>query len=625
MKRLLAGLGALILGLFLLAVVIVFAAGALYSLTSAPRTPSGLKQVSSAYLTMSDGARIAVDLWLPPDLKRGQRVPVLIKGTPYWRGYQLGFLAKALIELHLMKPLVEPDLPYLARRGYAVLAVDTRGTGASFGSEKVAFDDREIADFREIIDWAARQPWSSGAVGAYGFSYRGILADRMAALRDPNLKAIAPSFDFPDLFLATHPGGVFNRYFMHAWGAQTALLNEGKVPCSGPICHLIVAGPERVEADRSGALLRQALAQHRANYNVEACTRAAPARDDTVCASGKSITDVSPIAQQAEIAAGGAPMYVLVGYFDEVSPLEAVDRFRRLANPQTLVLAPVSHGGFMNTDPYRPAIERADPTLPSQLGREADFFDAYLEHGATPGAKSVRYYVLGEGVWRAAPSWPPPGVAPQNWYLSPEHGLSPALPKDAEARDSYQVDFGASSGSRARYRSPVDLSHTAYPDRANEDRKLIIWQSPPLSGPMEITGDPVAHLTLASDRTDGEVIVYLEDVGPSGAVTYLSEGVLRLAFRARATPAEAALSADPLHGYAARDLKPMEPGQAQPIAIALSPISVMIGRGHRVRIALAGADAANLERIPEGGPETFTIERGARAPSWIELPIRPQP
>ena len=66
---------------------------------------------------------------------------------------------------------IEPDVALLNDRGYAVITADTRGTGASFGHANIMFDDREVGDFGEVIDWAAVQRWSNGRVGGYGFSY----------------------------------------------------------------------------------------------------------------------------------------------------------------------------------------------------------------------------------------------------------------------------------------------------------------------------------------------------------------------------------------------------------------------------------------------------------------------
>src|SRR5580692_3769672 len=100
LKRLIAGVGILIGAVIVLAVVVVGGAVLMYDLRAPARTSGGQLQDSAQYIPMSDGARIAVDVLLPPHMQAGAKVPVLIKATPYWRGYRLGFLGKALVELH---------------------------------------------------------------------------------------------------------------------------------------------------------------------------------------------------------------------------------------------------------------------------------------------------------------------------------------------------------------------------------------------------------------------------------------------------------------------------------------------------------------------------------------------
>jgi hypothetical protein len=250
----------------------------------------------------------------------------------------------------------------------------------------------------------------------------------------------------------------------------------------------------------------------------------------------------------------------------------------------------------------------------------ANFFDRYLRADGQPGPSSIRYQILNGGGWRTSASWPPPGVVPQRFYADAASKLSARPPAAEDGADAYQVDFGASSGPLSRYQSPVDLSRTAYPDRAAADRKLLSYTSAPLTGDLDIAGNPEADLTVASSRTDGVVIVYLEDVLPSGQVVYLTEGVLRLDDRKLSkTP----VGEDPLHSYLAADAAPMTPGRAESVRIALSPIAVRMRKGERLRIAIAGADADNLQRIPASGPETLQIERTRATPSFIELPTLP--
>ena len=64
----------------------------------------------------------------------------------------------------------------------------------------------------------------------------------------------------------------------------------------------------------------------------------------------------------------------------------------------------------------------------------------------------------------------------------------------------------------------------------------------------------------------------------------------------------------------------MTPGKAETIRIALSPIAAVLRKGERLRIAIAGADADNLQRLPSAGSATLTVERGPAAPSFIEIP-----
>lgn len=584
--------------------------GLLYTMKAPMRTAGGALQHTSLYIPMSDGVRIAADVWLPKDLKAGARVPVLIVGTPYWRGVSLTFIGKAATEVGLLD-FGAPDIDYVNAHDFAVLSVDTRGTGASFGHQDIMFSDREIADFGELVDWAAKQPWSNGAVGAYGFSYRGILAADMASLGQPALKAIAPSFDFPDLYLAGHPGGIFSEKFLHAWGSQTGTLNRGSLPC-GWSCDLVVAGPERVDADADGKLAASAIAEHAANYDIYACAKEAPFRDSAICTSGKSMDAVSELARESAIAGSNIPMYVVAGWFDEHSPADVLRRFVEFPNPQDVTLAALRHGGFMNVDPYAAADAPAEPTPLAQLDGMLAFFDRALKEGQPPLAgKTLRYKVL-NGDWKTSSTWPPSESASEAWYLSAGHTLAAAVP--AIGSDAYAVDFTATTGDLARNMSPVDLSRTTYPDRATQDQKLLVYDTAPLEGDMTLAGNPVARLTLASSTTDGEVIVYLEDVAPGGSVVYLTEGELRLSDRKL-------LDGDtdnPRHSYLAADAAPMIPGKVEDIAITLSPIAVRIAKGHRIRIAIAGADAGNLERIPAEGEETFTITLGT---SRVELPV----
>ena len=211
-----AGIGIVgLLGLAVIAAVASILIGTLlFDHRARATVPAGLARNSSVYVMSGDGTKIAIDIWLPETLNPGQRVPALIKATPYWRAQQLTWIGKALATFLAPEFVIEPDVDILNRRGYAVVAVDARGTGASFGTLKIMFSDAEVNDYNSIADWIAKQPWSSGKIGAYGFSYRGISAANMASLSNPHIRAVAPLFDLTDLYLLGYPGGTFAQYLL---------------------------------------------------------------------------------------------------------------------------------------------------------------------------------------------------------------------------------------------------------------------------------------------------------------------------------------------------------------------------------------------------------------------------
>jgi uncharacterized protein len=45
-------------------------------------------------------------------------------------------------------------------------------------------------------------------------------------------------------------------------------------------------------------------------------------------------------------------------------------------------------------------------------------------------------------------------------------------------------------------------------------------------------------------------------------------------------------------------------------------------KGHRIRVALAGADASDFQRYPAEGTPKWTVYRETRRASFIDLPVR---
>jgi len=57
------------------------------------------------------------------------------------------------------------------------------------------------------------------------------------------------------------------------------------------------------------------------------------------------------------------------------------------------------------------------------------------------------------------------------------------------------------------------------------------------------------------------------------------------------------------------------------ISITLYPISVLIFRGHRIRLAIAGHDAALMTRYPLDGIPELRLQRNSKQASYLQLPV----
>lgn len=69
----------------------------------------------------------------------------------------------------------------------------------------------------------------------------------------------------------------------------------------------------------------------------------------------------------------------------------------------------------------------------------------------------------------------------------------------------------------------------------------------------------------------------------------------------------------------------MKPGEAASIEIGMHPTSVLFRRGHRIRLAIGGADKDTFVRIPESETPRWVIERNRSLASELDLPVVERP
>jgi putative CocE/NonD family hydrolase len=606
-------------------VTVLVAVATYVKLPGEAMTPAGIRRSTSRYVKMRDGVELAASVYLPRDLKAGERVPVLMRTTRYWREPQIGWTARMLFALHLVDSddLVDKQVLYFNQRRFAVLLVDARGSGASGGNRVTEYAPAEVADMGEVAGWAAQQLWSNGRVGTFGISYEGNTAELAAVPNQPAIRAVMPLYDMFDNWENVGSGGVADRSSLREWSDIIAALDRNDV-CGADEVKGWKCWRDRLMTP--GEHLVELLKQHR-NLDVGAAVSKLEFRDDPFATEQGPfrLGDISPSGLRAKIEASKVPMMVWCGWLDGNGCAGTINRYQTLSNPQVVVIGPLSHGGDFNVDPFGSKHTPSAPPTEEQFKMEADFFDRVLRNEKPETVESsIQYYTMGEGQWHIAKTWPPAGLSAERLYFGESNMLAAAAPSAASASDSYTIDFTASSGKQTRWDTGLGGGDVVYPDRSDEDKKLLVYTGAPLETDLEITGTPVLTVEMSLTTSDGALHAYLEDVSPEGRVTYVDEGILRVIDRKEVDPKTLPYAPlGPAHSFLRKDAEPVRPGEATRIRLELYPTSVLLRKGHRIRVALAGADARLFQRYPPDGTPTWTVYREAQRPSFIELPVKP--
>ncbi len=574
---------------------------------------------TSSYVAMPDGCRLAVDVILPNG-DAGKRWPTVLILTPYIRRFQL---APGVNDVE-PSPNSYRYRDMFVPRGYALVVVDARGTGASFGTRDSFRSPREREDYRTIADWIVAQPWSDGAIGATGISYLGAACDFLASTGHKAVKAIAPLFAVWDTWTDNYyPGGMLIKRLALVYDELMLALDHDRRDLRSKFSYFAnpaLLGPMPVDADRDGSLAREAMKGHLANFRMPDFITEFKCRDDALPYDpGFTSASFSPYNYLDEIPKDVA-VYAISGWMDGAGYANgALSRFLTLPNKhKRVLLGPWDHGARVNASPWR---ARQEPEFPV-LGEVLRFFDQHLA-GRPTGLDQedpIHYFAVHAEEWRGAKSWPPV-TGSQRFYTAPGRQLAAAQPND-DTSDNTRADFTAGSGTQTRYERIAGIEATSYyADWSEREPKLLGFTTPPLESPLEIAGHPVVSLWLSASEPDAAVFVYLSEIEPDGVSRYVTEGVLRAIHRAEAPCPRNYRTTWPWRSFARKDARPMPIGEPQLLRFALLPTAWRFAKGSRLKLSIAGADSDHFAQTPHGRPPLLTVHSGGDKSSILELPI----
>lgn len=601
---------------FLLTVALIVAATSASAQTQAKsETPAGPVKPAgwsdkAYYLPMRDGTRLAVSLYFPGGTAPAKPAPVLLIQARYGRAGEAEF--------------GEP----WRRAGYVVSIVDTRGSTASFGTRSVDIGPDEVADMDEIIAHLARQPWSNGQVIASGVSYMADTADMATSRPAPALLAAIPrQSDFDVYAHLFSPGGVSNDWMLQTWGGVVREIDFGRDPegkgvdCLKRVedCPKLFPILQPVDGDDDYRLLRQALAARGRHWGPE--DYADVVFRDEPGHNGYRLFSSAPASHLEAIRRERKPVQYWGSWLDAGMAEAALARYRSAPEVPTEVwITANNHGQDIGGDPFFPEDRKPMPAADAIFASNIAFADR-VRSGATI-ERQIHYYVMGAKAFRTTSSWPPADAKPMDLYFAPGRRLASSAPVQGGA-DRYAVDFSATTGKATRWSTQFGTA-SAYTDRRDQDARLLTYDSAPMPVDTELVGTPVVTLHLAAQTSDPAVFVYLEDVAPDGRSTYLAEGQLRALHRKPADPASLPYDQGPApHSYNRADALPVTPGAVMTLRFALFPTAALIRQGHRLRLAIAGADADTFRRYSNGEPEMFTVSYGGEQASQVQINTLP--
>lgn len=632
--------------------------------------PFGVALAKDVMVPMRDGIRLATDVYRPA--REGELVldayPTILCRTPYDK------TDRRYSEI----------ADYFVPRGYAVCLQDVRDRYRSQGSGDYyhTVTPHQGEDGYDTIEWAAEQAWSNGRVGTVGSSYAAITQVRAALERPPHLRAMWPDVVPTNSYRhQAREGGamqlhMFWALFIHAQDAQDIADDPGaQAEVWDDLTHLrelLWATPFRRGqfSLRHVPALEQALIDYSTRGTYDAYW-SGPENDFT-----RYWDEHADVPGTYSTGWYDAFSHSDTEYYGAMA--------ERKSAPQRLVVGPWSHVGMRGDATFTLDVDfGADSVwgVDKYFDEQLRFFDRWLrEDGAAAPEPSdgaaVRIFVMGGGTglrtpagkldhggrWREENEWPlartqavtlflrsdgsltpdEPGIGelPRRFTYDPSHPV-PTIGGNYAAMGELPAEAAAIEPAWARFLSPVlrlrnlltpgpadqreapefFASHAPYP-RLSEREDVLVYRTPALQEPLEVTGRVRVHLWVASSALDTDFTAKLIDVHPAnedypdGYDMIINDSIIRTRFR---------------EGFEREVF--LTPGEVVPVTILLPPTSNLFTVGHCIRLDVSSSNFPRLDRNPNTGEPIGRHTREVVAhqqvyadrehPSQVILPVIP--
>jgi predicted acyl esterase len=530
-------------------------------------------------IPLRDGTTLCADIFRPDS--GAERVPVIMNIGPYHKD-----------KLWVPPPdLEEQPNPYMnwetanplwwCPRGYALLRVDTRGSGKSPGkSEPSSY--QEALDCYDCIEWVAKLAWCNGNVGTLGISYHAAFQWRVAGLQPPSLKAIMPWEGRADQYRdQAYHGGIFAMGFIARWhNNNTALHLLGK-----PRAY----NPDAFQNDMLWNYMRHNLDSEYWRKNS--------ARWDKITVPVYSVGNWGGFAMHLR---GNTEAYMC-----------AASKHRKLR----------IHSGS-HYHPFHAEEARLD---------QLRWFDHWLK-GIDTGIMDEPPVKL--EIRTGGSKKPYPFRFEDDWPIPRTQWTKLFLRIDRPGAEDPNATEGELVAALPQKTAIVSYMQSA-PTRPGKMPRGVAFVTPPMPEDTEITGPIVLNIWVSSTGEDTDIFATLRHIGPDGKdllevgqqeepLQCVTKGWLRASHR-KLDPAKS-LPYRPYHAHDERQwLKPADIVECQ---VEIWPTSMVFRKGHRLRLDISPADGVGTQHFTHfhadynQGART-TLHAGGDHASYLLLPVIP--
>ena len=574
-----------------------------------------------------DGTLLATDVYRPA--RNGdplsEPLPVLLHRTPYNKEeveHEGGYAA------------------FFARHGYIAVLQDCRGCFGSGGD--VDFLIPEAEDGADTMAWINRQSWSNSRIGTWGTSWAGWTQTALAALAPDNLVTMVPNMSGSNAHESSvRQGGAMELRFI-AWAFWHAASNTQE-RLSADFAALNFGGPSFSEwltrmPIRRG-MTQLSLVPPYEDWALELLTHG----DYDEFWEHPSLNPRVHYDNMPDI-----PILWIGGWYDSYAR-GSCDNFKDMSAlksaPQHLLMGPWVHGNSTMEEGHAGDVSFGDDAgVPSAQALHLRWFDRWMrgvENGIDEEPR-LKYFVMGGGgsrpdgngrlfhggEWRGGDVWPLEGGETISFYLHEDGLLGPELPLADDSSTTYRFDpadpvpscggcVSSLSEIKPLGRGISDPTYSSFEGRMQEvmaagafdqvesedlfgcsppylpigsRTDVLVFQTPPLEHPVEVTGPIDVELWVATSALDTDFTAKLIDVHPvSGYFPYgfamnLTDSIMRLRYR---------------NGPERGEL--VEPGEIVPITITLYPTSNRFMPGHRIRLDVSSSNFPRFDVNPNTG------------------------